>query len=134
MTEMCPIDPEQQDDYSPSVLREKTVEELNEEIRALAVEIDFAHRRENGYDYSDEEFAATLEKQKELIRQRDNTFNGYCLYCGGEIRGESYHSGTACNECDGSGFATQFDESLAAFAKRQKTQNTINRIKRIFRR
>lgn len=73
-----------------------------------------------------------LNEQKELIRERDNTFNGYCIYCGQEIRGQSYHAGTACKVCEESGFAKSFDESLAAFTKKQKRQQKINKIKRFF--
>lgn len=43
-----------------------------EEIEANAVELDFAHRYENGYDYSDEEFYTLQEKQRKLIEKRDN--------------------------------------------------------------
>lgn len=48
-----------------------TLKELNDEITANAVELDFANRGENGYDYSDEEFYALQEKQKKLIEQRN---------------------------------------------------------------
>ena len=89
-----------------------SIKELNDEIHAIAVELDFAHRYENGYDYPDDEFYALQEKLKKLTTQRDNTFNGYCQYCGGEILGEGGHDGHACKECEESGFATQFDESL----------------------
>jgi len=49
-----------------------SIKELNREIEANAVELDFAHRYENGYDYSDEEFYTLQEKQRKLIEKRDN--------------------------------------------------------------
>jgi len=46
-----------------------SIKELNRDIEANAVELDSAHRYENGYDYSDEEFYTLQEKQRKLIEK-----------------------------------------------------------------
>jgi len=47
------------------------IKELDDEIQAYAVELDYAGRCENGYDYSYEEYYARQAEQKTLIEKRN---------------------------------------------------------------
>ncbi len=47
------------------------IKELNDEIQLYAIELDYANRGENGYDYSYEVFYARQAEQKQLVEKRN---------------------------------------------------------------